>query len=315
MVGDEHDDGVFAQPQMVQLGQHAPQIPIRPRNGCEIRADDFFRLGLARAAADEKIRIPLANGRAGKSGRHRGPRGKIRRELNFFHVVQIKKLLRRGRRTMRLHKPAGDEKRLVAVLAQMLNRAVGGVIIAMGFAVAFEHHDAVGIRRAAFVSRQRVEHIARFGRRGAGMNRLGFADGGAAAIVRWPAGVGGYAPRFRIVNAAVENFPGADGDIAMVFEQLRQRGPVRMRGAKIRAVAEHAGLGGFTAGEQRGAGRIAQGKLAIIPFKPHAGFGQRIQMRRLRAKPAAVATDFHAQVIGHQKQHVGFATGSAGGGG
>ena len=120
-----------------------------------------LRLGLARAAADEQIGVALADGRAGKSRRHGRPRGEIRRQLDFFRVIQIEKSLRRGRRAVRFHKSARDEKRLVLVFAQILNRAVGGVIIAVAFAVAVQHDDAVGIRGARIVRGQRRQHAVR----------------------------------------------------------------------------------------------------------------------------------------------------------
>ena len=44
---------------------------------------------------------------------------------------------------MRFHKTTADEERLVFVLAEVLDGAVGGVIITVAFAITVQHHDAV----------------------------------------------------------------------------------------------------------------------------------------------------------------------------
>ena len=45
--------------------------------------------------------------------------------------------------------------------------------------------------------------------------------------------------------------------------------------------------------------------LAIVAIEPHAGLGQRVKVRRLCAKPVAVAAELYPHVIGHEEQHVG----------
>src|SRR5882672_6138167 len=138
VVGNEYDDGVLAQPKMVKFSQHASDVPVGPGNGSDVSTDDlpgFFR---ACGASDEKIGIALADGRAGKSRRHHRPWSKVRRQLNLAGIEQIKKLLRRGRRTVRLDETAADKKWLVFIFTQIFNRAVGGVIVAIAFTIAVQ---------------------------------------------------------------------------------------------------------------------------------------------------------------------------------
>ena len=207
---------------------------------------------------------------------------------------------------MRLHKSAGDEERLVLVFAEVFNRAVGGAIITVAFAVAVQDDDAVGIRGLFYVLRQRFLHVGGLVWSGGLGQMLRLATGGLARIRRLIR----VHPRLRIVQTvAVINFAGADGNVAVFPEQLRQRCPVGMRDTKIRAVAQHAGHGWLAAGEQRGARGIAQRKLAVVAVETHAGFRQRVEVRRLRVKTAAVAAQFHAHVVRHDEQHVRLAGG------
>ena len=116
---------------------------IHPRNGSNVGADDLAGFGRAGGASDEQVGVALADGRAEEPGWHGRPRGKIGCQLDFVYVIQIKKLLRRGWRAVGFNKSAGNKKWLVFVLAQILDGAVGGVIIAVAFAVAIQNDNAV----------------------------------------------------------------------------------------------------------------------------------------------------------------------------
>src|ERR1035437_1822596 len=198
-----------------------------------------------------KSALRLRMAALGKTRRHGRPRREIWRQFDLVHVIQIEKFLRSGRRTVRFHKSARDEKRLVLVFAEILNRAGGGVIHAMRLAAAVKNDNAIRISGTARVGGQRRENIAGLAADIFAMNCLGFSNWRTAAVVSWAAAVAGLAPRFRIVNAAVINFSCAHSDVAVFLEQLRQRRPVRMRGAEIRAISENACLGRISSGEQR----------------------------------------------------------------
>src|ERR1035437_7073102 len=117
-------------------------------------------------------------------------------------------------------------------------------------AVAVEDDNAVGIRRAAGVGWQRRQNTVGLGNLRA-RNFHVVSERRAAAIVGRAAPVTGGVPRFGVVNAAVINLPGADGNITVLAEQLRQRRPIGVRGAEIRAIAENARPGRIAPGEQR----------------------------------------------------------------
>jgi hypothetical protein len=190
---------------------------------------------------------------------------------------------------VRFHKAAGDEERTAFVFPQILNRTVGCVIIAVAFAIAVEDDDAVGICRAVVVRWQRWQHTVRHGNLRA-RNRPRPSNWRTTTIVGRAAAVGGFAPRFRVVNSTVINLPRAHSDIAVFLEQLRQRRPVGMRGAKIGSIPQHARPGRMAAGEQRGARWIAERELAVISIEAHAGLGERVEIRRLRVKQTAITT-------------------------
>ena len=152
---------------------------------------------------------------------------------------------------MGFYEATGDEERLVLVAAQIFDGAVGSVVIAMVLTVAFKHDDAVGIGDALAA--------LGFDGGGGGLGVVGeqialadyFANGGGlhAAFISGFAAAG-FLPGFGIVNAAMKDFTGTDGGIAIFPEQLGQAGPVRMGFAEGGAIAEHAGGGRFATGEQ-----------------------------------------------------------------
>ena len=61
------------------------------------------------------------------------------------------------------------------------------------------------------------------------------------------AAVGAFVPGFGVVDSAVEDFSGAEGTVAILFEELGEADPVGVDVAEGGAVAEHAGVGGVVA--------------------------------------------------------------------
>ena len=174
------------------------------------RITSFASASLAVRLMNKTVGVAARADRSlGKTRRHRRPGRKIQRQLELASVVQIKKSLRRGRRAVRLYKTTRDEKRLILVAAQIFNRAVRRVIIAVAFTVAIQHYDAIRIRRAAQILRQRsLRQLF------AGLAGSVFVEFNTTVRPPARAGVGlafsrraiGLVPRLGIVNAAVENF-------------------------------------------------------------------------------------------------------------
>src|SRR6478672_13418757 len=146
---------------------------------------------------------------------------------------------------MRLGEADGQEEGLVLQLFEKLNGARGRLIIAVGFTIAVELHNAVGLHRVL-----------------AGASLL--VDSRLAA----------KHPILCVVDAAVKNLAGSGGHITVRLEMLRQRDEVGMRVAEIGAVINDARGIRLPAGEQACPRRIAEWKLAIRPLEANAAFGQ-----------------------------------------
>src|SRR5262245_20658913 len=73
------------------------------------------------------------------------------RQWNRAGFVEVEILLRRGGRAVRLVEPARQEERVVLVPAQIVNRPVGRLVVAVRLAVPFQHDDAVRLAHAVLL--------------------------------------------------------------------------------------------------------------------------------------------------------------------
>ena len=219
---------------------------------------------------------------------------------------------------MRLGETAREEKWLTLEPAKLLDGFVRNMIVVVGLTVAGQHDPTV---RASFaLAGVGVAQFA-FGHRLLRLHDLvGQADGDdaggmpfrgepgffrgvrLAADARQPARVAAVHPGVGVVNAVVENFTRARGDVAMILEIARQAHKLRMQIAEPGAVAEHAGFRWPAAVQHGRTRRIAQRVLRVSPVEPHAGGCQLVQVRCLRQ--AAITTDFRAQIVGDEEQHI-----------
>ena len=147
-----------------------------------------------------------------------------------------KNALRRLGRAVRLREAAGEEERLVLVLAQQLDRAVGGACSRRG-----------ARRRRASRSSDPIARLWSAAVRCDGSPRSPAGCAGSANAVL-AARRGAEAPHFAafgpglgVVDAAVEDLAGAQRRVAVVLEAPRQADEVGMAGAEPGAIAEHAG--------------------------------------------------------------------------
>ena len=210
---------------------------------------------------------------------------------------------------MWLHKTAADEERAVLVLPQVLDRAIGGMVIGMTLAVAIEHDDLVRMRCLRDILRERRLDV--FRRRGAFAPRDHQPVAARAAVgLRDAAALG---PRLHVIEAAMENLAGAQRDVSVFPEQLGQRHPIRVGGAEVCAVAEHAGGRRIPPGQQRRPRGIAEWVLAIVAVEADTRPGQRVDIGRDRAEAALVTAKFDPHVVGHDKKDVGPAGGRGAG--
>lgn len=122
-------------------------------------------------------------------------------------------------------------------------------------------------------------------------------------------------PRFRIlegnpafarfgVGPRVDHLAQADGGVAMLTEQLRQRDHVRHLFPKWSCVLENAGRVRPAAGQKRRSARIAHRVLTVGSIEADAPGGQAVDVRRLDGR-RRVATQAAAKIIDDDEQDVG----------
>ena len=143
----------------------------------------------------------------------------------------IIKRLRRFRRAVWFHEAATHEKWLVLVVPQILDRAVGGFVVAVFLALALQHDPLVGLA-VADVGRDFHDFIRIDFR---GLHRRIYTNSGERARLSIDT------PRFGVVDATVENFTNANRGVAVVFEMPGQANKLRVCVAKPSAVAKDAG--------------------------------------------------------------------------
>ena len=114
-----------------------------------------------------------------------------------------------------------------------------------------------------------------------------------------------FRPRLSDPRSAVEDLPRPRRRVAVVLEILRQRHPLRMRGAEVRRVIQHAARRREAPGEERRARRIAERELAIRAVEPHRARGELVHVRRQHPL-RAIATDLRTPVVCGEKRTLNF---------
>ncbi len=307
VIDGEDDDGVVAESEAVEFGDDAPDVPVAPGDGGDVGADDFLGFGFAGGAADEEVGVAFADGGIGKAGRHGGPGGEIGCEFDLVNIVHVEEFLRGAGWAVRFDEAAAEEEGLILVLVEDFDGVVGGFVIGMAFALAVENDDAVGVRRLGKIAGKRGKGARREWRGGSPVflqhHRM------AAGATRSLGDAAADGPGFKIIEAAVINFADADGGVTIFLEELREGGPVGVDGAEVGAISQDAGDGRAATGHERGAGGIAEGKLAIVVFKADAGFGECVEVGGFGAEHGGEAAEFGTHVVGHKEKNVGFSIG------
>ncbi len=117
---------------------------------------------------------------------------------------------------------------------------------------------------------------------------------------------GGHGPRLRVFFAFVtaEDFAEAHGVVVVVFEKLRQRDEVWMRGAEEIAIVPHAGDVGQATGKDGGSRWPADGLMAIRAIEEPRRLREAVDVWRLHQR-IAIAAEGGAQIVHHDEEDVG----------
>ena len=116
----------------------------------------------------------MRNRHIGKACRRSRLRVEIHGQRNCFYIIEIEKLLGRGRRTVRLIEAQREKERLVFVSIKKVDRARRDLVITMRLAVAIEHNNLIRCRTSCRSIRlRRVIWIISFLCALTGRNRTG----------------------------------------------------------------------------------------------------------------------------------------------
>jgi len=220
MVTPQDDDGVFGEPQSIQLVEHATGLRVHVARRGVIAMDQRPLQLVRQLAAGGNVLVPakFAAGLRGVAGRSHG-RGLWRSQLERGRVVQIPIFLGRDERQVWLEKSDRQEERLLVVLlcrSQTQDRFVGDHAVAV---TAVRHIRAlIGGTSGALLAVSRP---------------LGALRQRVAAPLGTP---GRDAPGVGVVSvpmADVINLAQPFGAIALRFEMLAQRDGVGGRVAEM----------------------------------------------------------------------------------
>jgi hypothetical protein len=224
--------------------------------------------------------------------------------------IQIEPLLRRVAGYVREEKSRREEERpVLRRRLDLFDRPTRDLIVALVF-VAVRKHAPVHQR---IISHRRLTDQFAFGPdshsgRGARdvelfrqIGRRARLRGGLGLALASPARAGGS-------RSTVINFSGSVGAIAVGGEMLRQRHailPLRQRAEPRRESVDSRG-GRAQPEQQAGAGRVAEGRLAMRIEQRRASGREPIDVRRLRHRVAAERADPVILVVDRDEKDVGF---------
>ena len=303
VVADEHHDGVLLEALLLQLGQHQAELGVH-----EAHRGKVGLLGGALGVLGHPI---VGDGGVGES--HGGFRLTVAvgflGQLHLILRVLGEVRLRRDVGRVRTEEADREEERLIALLAEEVDRLRGDLAVGLfGIgAVGGEPAQGATVITRAHEDLAHLARVLRCGRAGRDADRedLVFVIAVAAA------GIPDSFPRLRVVEAVgadllrhavvVELTDAGDG-VAVVLEQLRHGHHVGDDLAELFRVIVDAGGVRAQAREEGGPARVAEGVLAVGAVEADAGAGEGVDVRRQRR--TAVGAHAGSAIVGDKQKDV-----------